>query len=150
MAKNNENFKVAIVDNNIAILDSEGTNLVAAKKSLVQYFNKVKRFSKTVQILALSFAIIWFAGFFNLYTQHQTLYAILGIIFIVFCIFSFLEQDEKKGMIEKLQQKINLAHASLEEDIFSTKQRLFAQQQTLNTFDSSHQMFKHEEKEINF
>ena len=53
-------------------------------------------------------------------------------------------------MIEKLQQKINLAHASLEEDIFSTKQRLFAQQQTLNTFDSSHQMFKHEEKEINF
>lgn len=149
MAKNND-FKIAIIDNNIAILDSDGTNLVAAKDSLEQYFYKVKRFSKVVRVLALSFAITWFAGFFNLYAQHQMLYAILGIIFIVLSLFSFLEQDEKKGMIERLQKKINLAHASLEEEIFSTKQRLLAQQQTLKTSEDFNHMFKHNEKEINF
>lgn len=150
MTKNSDNFKVAIVDNNIAILDSDGTNLIAVKNTVEKYLSKVMFFSKTMQILAISFAIIWFSGFFNLYTQHQVLYAILGIIFTLFSLFAFLEQDEKKNKVERLQKKINLAHATLEEEILSAKQRLLNQQQMLHASNNVEKMFKNEEKEINF
>lgn len=150
MAKEIENFQVAIVDNDIVILDSAGTNLISARNHLEKYRAKVISFSKIMRFFTVSFAVVWFAGFFNLYSQFQILYGVLGGIFGALFLFSFLENDEKKNMIERLQKRINLAHVSLEDEILSAKQRLITQQQMLHSSSQLNQMFKNEEKEINF